>query len=323
MAVRQDDDRRSWRMLQAALVLILCRDERRLPQKLRRRILRWMQRSPDNLIYLFEIARIDKALGELKLLNRSTQISHSKPRPRGLSFMTRRAALLGGAAVVTLALGISLLMRSDGSPAIRHMTLEDGTHMHVLRGADFDIEFTEGRRLVKLSRGEAVFEVAKDSERPFIVRTPASDSIAVGTRYGVVTDSSVTTTTVSEGEVRVVVPAGANVAGTSVRAGQELRVDATAPRLSYVVAVDVNRKISWSAGWLEFDGETVGQAARTFNRFSDVRIEITQPEISNARLTYYRFSLDKPESFAVAIGGALDAPVTRDSTGKVIYVGER
>jgi len=322
MAVRQDDNRYSWRMLQAALVMILCRDERRLPRKLRRRILQWMQRSPDNLVYLFEIARIDQALGELKLLDCSTHLSRPKPRPQGLSFVTRRAALLGGAAVVALALGISLLMSSDDSAVIQHLALEDGTQMHVLRGADFDIEFTEHSRLIKLSRGEAVFEVAKDPERPFIVRTPESDSIAVGTRYGVVTDSSGTTTTVSEGEVRVVTPAGAAAAGTRVRAGQEIKAVAGAPRLSYVVAVDANRKVSWSAGWLEFDGETVGQAAKTFNRFSDVRIEITQPEISNARLTYYRFSLDKPESFAVAIGGALDAPVTRDPAGKVIYVGE-
>jgi transmembrane sensor len=268
MSVRQDDDRRSWRVLQAALVPVLF------------------------------------------------------SRPRAITLVRRRAAWIAGTAVVALFLGISIATIRDRSPSIRHVTLDDGSVMHVLSGSDVDIEFSDRRRLVHLPLGEAVFEVAKDPDRPFIVRSKLSDSIAVGTRFGVVTNSSVTTTTVSEGEVRVVTPASADLTtSTDVHAGEEIRVIAGASRPRSVTSVNAERKLSWSAGWLEFDGETIGEAVRTFNRFNDMRIDIA-PELSTARLTYYRFSLDQPESFANAIATALNAPVIRSSARNVIYIGD-
>ena len=323
MAVRQDDDRHSWRVLQAALMLILCRDERRLPPKLLQRMLHWMQRSPENLIHLFEIARVDQALDRLKLRDRSAQLSAPMPPPRHTALATRRAVMIGGAAVVALIVGLSLpTMRNHGA-IIQHMTLEDGSVMHVLRGAEFDIEYSGEARLIKLPFGEAVFEVVKDPSRPFIVRSKLSDSIAVGTRFGVVANPSETITTVSEGVVRVVVPAGNDPAtGTIVRAGEEFRVSAGASRTEPVRPVNAERKMSWSAGWLEFDGETIGEAVSTFNRFNDVQIKIIQPELASARLKYYRFEIANPQSFAVYLGNALGAPVVRTSTGSVIYVGD-
>lgn len=324
MSVRQDDDRRSWRVLQAALVLILCKDERRMPTKLRRRMLRWMQHSPENLVHLFELARVDQALDRQKLLNRSAQLAASKPVSRNISLLPRRAVFVGGAAAVALSLGLSIATIRDGGPPIRHVTLADGSVMHVLRGADVEVEFSEEVRLIKLPRGEAVFDVAKDPHRPFVVRSKWSDSMAVGTRFGVVTDSAATKTIVSEGEVRVVTRSGADATiGRLVRAGEEFQVIAGASQPQRVVPVDAERKISWSAGWLQFKGESVDEALRTFNRFSDVRIEVTQPELSNERMFFYRFEIDNPESFAVAIGAWLKVPVDRHSKRQVIYIGNR
>lgn len=325
MSVGQDDDRRSWTVLQAALVLIICKDERRLPPKLRRRMLRWMQRSPENLIHLFEIARVDQELDRLKLLNRSAQLFAPKPRPRGFPLIPRRAVLLGGAAAaVALFLGLSIPAIRGGEPAIRHVTFDDGSVMHIVRGSDVDTEFSDDVRLIRLRDGEAVFEVAKDPGRPFIVRSQWSDSIAVGTRFGVVTDAAATTTIVSEGQVRVVAPAQADqTTGKIIHAGEEIRVAAGSSRPGPAVAVDAERKISWAAGWLQFKGEPVGEALRTFNRYSDVRIEITQPELAGERMLLYRFEIDRPESFAIAIGAWLRVPVTRDSKRNVIYIGNR
>ena len=322
MAVRQDDNRRSWRVFQAALVMILRRDERHLSPQLRRRMLRWMQRSPENLIHLFAIARIDRELGQRKLLDRSAELARATSRVRGGTLVTRRAALIAGAAAVTLVVGLSISALRDGDAIIRHVTLDDGSVMHVLRGSVYEVEFSDQARLINLPHGEAVFEVAKDPERPFIVRSQLSDSIAIGTRFGVIADAAATTTTVSEGEVRVVVPTGADpMTGQAVHAGGEIRVIAGATRPASVMRVNAERRISWSAGWLTFEGDTVGEAVQTFNRFSDVHLKITEPDLSNARLTYGRFELDKPESFAVAIGDALKAPVTRSSKRNVFYIG--
>jgi len=89
-----------------------------------------------------------------------------------------------------------------------------------------------------------------------------------------------------------------------------------------VVLVDAERKTLWSTGWLAFEGATAGEAVSTFNRYSATRVEIAQPHLSGARLIYGRFELDKPQSFAVAVGTALNAPVIRNSTRNVFYIGQ-
>jgi ferric-dicitrate binding protein FerR (iron transport regulator) len=118
------------------------------------------------------------------------------------------------------------------------------------------------------------------------------------------------------------VPAGGDRStGTPLHAGQELRVLAGASQPESVLAVDAERKISWAAGWLEFSGEPVGKAVSEFTRYTDVRIEITQADLANARLRYGRFEIDKPESFAAAVATAVNAPMTRNPKRNVIYIG--
>lgn len=323
MSVRQTDDPRSRRMFEAALVLILCRDERHMSPELRQRLDDWMRDSSENARELLQLEALAQELNRLRLVDRSAQLAKSKPRTPRIPLIPRRAVLIGGtAAAIALPLGYLISTRYGDTP-IRHISLDDGSVMHVLRGTDFDVEFSSHQRLIWLTRGEAVFDVAKDSDRPFVVRSPRSDSIAVGTRFGVVTDTAATTTTVSEGQVRVVVPAGdEQTAGTLLHAGEEIRVAAGASRPESIMAVNAERKISWAAGWLEFDGETAAEAVKTFNRFSDVKIEITQPQLAATPLTYQRFEIDKPQSFAISLAKSLNATVTRNPARKLIYIGD-
>lgn len=323
MFVGQEDDGNK-RASEAALVLILCKDEPRLSRREREWIIEWMRQSPENVACLFEMIDIAQLLDRRKLADRAARLSSPPPRPAGLA-VGRRAVLMGGAAAVALSVStLSILAFHDREPPIRHMTLADGSELHAVRGSDFAIEFSGDARLITLRHGEIVAEVAHDSSRPFIVRSKTSDTIAVGTRFGVAASSTETTTIVSEGEVRVVTPAGGDqTSGTAVRAGEELRVLAGARRPQPVLAVRAERKISWADGWLEFEGETAGDAVKAFNRFVDVRIEITQPELSGARLMYGRFQFERPESFAANLGAALHAPVTRSPRRDVIYIGNR
>ena len=315
MSVRQDDYRQSRNVSKAALFQILCRDGDDLPPRRRQRILKWMQQSPENVRAVLNMQALAQELDRIKLHDRSVQLLAARPRPRDLPLIPRRAVLMGGAAAVALPLAFLLPTNPLGHEPIRHVKLEDGSVAHVLRGAEFEVEFSGTQRLIRLTRGEAVFEVAKNPNRPFIVRSQICDSIAVGTRFGVIAEPGVTTTTVSEGVV--------SVNGTIVRAGQEIRVAAKSPLPQSVIQVDAERKISWADGWLSFKGETVGEAVRTFNRFTDMRIKIAQAELSDTRVAYGRFDLDKPESFARNVGAVLNVPVTADSRRNVIYIGDR
>ena len=339
MSLWRGDKRQSLIAQQAARVLITSKDEPHSPLR-HRQMLNWLRRSREHLFILLEMMYLDGVLDRKKLLDRTARlegktsvppsagIGSSASRPCTSStalcrFVTGRTAF-AAAAVALVLLGVSISVTRTNDEAVRHVSLPDGSVMHIARGSDYEIAFREQIRLVELPRGEAVFEVAKDPRRPFVVRSGLSDTVAVGTRFSVVSDASATITTVAEGAVRVVAPAGADLAtGTIVNAGEEFQVLAGASTPEPVTAVDAGRKLSWATGWLMFDGETVGDAVRTFNRFSDTRIEITQPELTGTRLTFQRFAIDQPEAFANGIAATLNVPASTDSARKVIYVGNR
>ncbi|MEO9055026.1 MAG: FecR domain-containing protein [Steroidobacteraceae bacterium] len=85
----------------------------------------------------------------------------------------------------------------------RSVTLADGSI--VALGGDTRIEaaLSENVRAIELTRGEALFKVAKDSARPFKVRAGDATIVAVGTEFNVERDSDRAVVSVTEGRVVV------------------------------------------------------------------------------------------------------------------------
>jgi transmembrane sensor len=65
------------------------------------------------------------------------------------------------------------------------------------------VEFSKNERRVELLDGQALFQVAKDKNRPFIVASGEATVRAVGTQFDVYRKDSGTTVTVLEGRVAV------------------------------------------------------------------------------------------------------------------------
>jgi transmembrane sensor len=65
------------------------------------------------------------------------------------------------------------------------------------------VEFSNNERRVELLEGQALFQVAKDKSRPFIVASGEATVRAVGTQFDVYRKDSGTTVTVLEGRVAV------------------------------------------------------------------------------------------------------------------------
>jgi transmembrane sensor len=85
----------------------------------------------------------------------------------------------------------------------RNVTLSDGSTIAL--GADTQIEvmLSEKERDIELTRGEALFMVAKDATRPFKVRAGDATIVAVGTAFNVERDSDRAVVSVTEGRVLV------------------------------------------------------------------------------------------------------------------------
>jgi transmembrane sensor len=85
----------------------------------------------------------------------------------------------------------------------RSVTLDDGSIIALGGDTRVEVAMSENERAVELTRGEALFKVAKDSARPFKVRAGDATIIAVGTEFNVERDSDRAVVSVTEGRVVV------------------------------------------------------------------------------------------------------------------------
>jgi transmembrane sensor len=85
----------------------------------------------------------------------------------------------------------------------RSITLTDGSTVDLNARSKLRIEFSSAERRVELLDGQALFQVAKDKQRPFIVHSGDATVRAVGTQFDVYRKDSGTTITVLEGRVAV------------------------------------------------------------------------------------------------------------------------
>ena len=111
---------------------------------------------------------------------------------------------------------------------------------------------------------------------------------------------------VREGIVEVKRP-GVAVAPTVLVA---MNSRAIAPQDAPIVAkpvetAEVGRELAWRVGRLAFHGETLAEAASQFARYSDVRIQIDDPEVANQKVTGLFVSTD-PVGFANAVAVSFD-----------------
>ncbi len=88
----------------------------------------------------------------------------------------------------------------------RSVPLSDGSYVSATPYTRIRHDFSDDQRLITLVRGSAVFRVAKDPSRPFLVDAGIAVVTATGTQFGVERETDGVTVTVSEGTVVVSSP---------------------------------------------------------------------------------------------------------------------
>lgn len=137
-------------------------------------------------------------------------------------------ALAGGVAAAVVALSVFLFNQGKEfpfhtpQPYVSYsntnndsdiISLPDGSTVWIMKGSS--VRYCEGKssgqREVTLE-GEAFFDVAKDTTRPFVVKTPDLSVVAVGTRFNVRSDQGENTEVMlEEGSVRLCNPKGVSL----------------------------------------------------------------------------------------------------------------
>jgi len=187
---------------------------------------------------------------------------------------------------------------------IASVPMSDGSKVTLNTASEIRVVLTETERRVELERGEAYFEVAKDSRRPFVVTAGNKRVIAVGTAFSVRRDSQGIQVAVTDGKVKV--EEAEQKAGKSAEsaaaspvllaAGSVARTQGNGVLVKQKLVPEVEESLSWRTGYLTFHESTLADAVAEFNRYNARQIVIQDPAIAAIRLSG-KFESTKYEAF--------------------------
>jgi len=202
----------------------------------------------------------------------ATNVAPLRPRP------TRRSFVWGGAvaASVTAAAVLSATIWAnaprtqvfDTAPGQRQVVaLEDGTRITLNGGSHLTATLKRHERRVVMADAEAVFDVAKDPDRPFYIDAGEREIRVVGTEFNVLHHKGDVSVTVRRGIVEVR-PAGAPDARPLARLTKGQALTHRKGEAGDVVrAADPDAALAWTTGRLVFQGEPLGEVAQTLSRY--------------------------------------------------------
>jgi transmembrane sensor len=232
----------------------------------------------------------------------------------------------------------------------RQVALADGSVVQVDPETRLKLDYEEHTRRVVLERGRALFHVAKNSERPFLVRVRNTTVRAVGTAFAVEEADHTVVVTVAEGRVAVLnepvtesqlpdtaspqktaasavkrvdeaprsdKPPSSGSAATEIilTANQQVTV-AGVGTAEPVREVDSARVLSWAEGRLIFENESVERAVSEFNRYNRIQLNVNDAALAQRPISGV-FSASDPESFVAFIQSVAAVRVTRNATDDI------
>ncbi|WP_114953087.1 FecR family protein [Sphingosinicella terrae] len=188
---------------------------------------------------------------------------------------------------------------------VREIALEDGSRLFLNGGATVQVRYGEDQRRIVVRDGEALFDVAHDSARPFVVTAQGVTVTAIGTRFAVERRHGEVEVTVEEGVVAVDEAGGER---RLIRANEQFVMASTGARRATLEASEVGRRLAWQRGLLVFDGQSLGRAAAEVNRYSDVAVTIDDPTLARAEFVGV-FRIGDGEAFARGAAQAFNGQV--------------
>jgi len=234
----------------------------------RQAFIAWRNADPRHVL---AVARMESLLGSFdelppvparKAMDSAFAGEERKPSSRGLQALALLGVLLcswGGVQQAPL----WMADQRTGVGEHREVVLSDGSRVQLNSNSALDVQFDGRQRLIRLRRGEVWVEVAKDPQRPFVVRTAQGTVTALGTRF-LVRETADDTTRVSVLESAVAASAN-NGSATKVAAGQQTTLsDGQVQAPQPIGNADPS---AWTRGLLKVDDQPLSEVLQALGSY--------------------------------------------------------
>lgn len=281
----------------------------------------WVRRSPAHEREVRELAKIwsdlniltamDEPIREAdkiyKGLRRSSRLKYWRPRlaigggvlaailaVSTISILPRTA--VNDAPIVAAHVSVPIVFKSEIGEQQKHI-LDDGSDITLNTNSHIEIDFSKTQRTVRLLKGEALFSVAHEESRPFLVFADEGIVRAVGTEFSVRLKDEAIGVIVSEGSVELsaLSPTKPNIRPVLgqedkttkvaslgvITAGQSAKIQDAKASVSLQSIEQIKAKHSWQDGNLTFVGEPLQYVVDEVGRYTDLTIIIDDPALAS------------------------------------------
>lgn len=233
------------------------------------------------------------------------------PRSRGWGGALAMAGVLAGTAFTWHALSPTRYSTAVGAQFSTQ--LKDGSRMRLNTDTLVRVSFKDGERRVELVRGQAFFDVAHDTARPFVVTANTTRVRAVGTRFDVRRTQADVRVTLTEGRVEVRDKARPG-SDWMLDPGQTLAVGGA--RQSAPVQADVATVTGWTTGRLTLRNMTLAEAVAEMNRYSRAKIVLGAGAPADLKVNGV-FQPGDTDAFVSAVTGLFQLTAVRRLDGTI------
>lgn len=232
----------------------------------------------------------------------------------------RRAFPVWGATALAASIAVLVLIRLTliGHPLTydtavgeqRVVQLSDRSQIALNTDSEVSVRFSPTERRVVLEHGEALFDVEKDSSRPFLVQAGDEVVRAIGTKFIVRHNGSFTSVALIEGHVQVFGPSAPQRKPlAALSPGQRVTVSGDAGASLDAPSPDVI--LAWRRGEVLIENLTLLEAAQELNRYNHDHLIVADPSIASLRVSGV-FSTNDVGRAAAAIAKLHHLRVERD-----------
>ncbi len=184
------------------------------------------------------------------------------------------------------------------------VTLKDGSQLALNTDSKVLVSYRVHQRHLELVRGEAMFDVAHNAQRPFTVLAGREQVKALGTAFVVRREPNHLWVTLVRGKVELSNRVASADGGSDYRPqvilapGERATVDGAGNLL--VDRPSVSAMVAWRQGEVVFKDTTILEAANELNRYGATKIVVTDADVARTRVSGL-FKINRPADFATAV----------------------
>jgi transmembrane sensor len=252
----------------------------------------WLDASPGHVAAYDAALAVWSAYGAAgaEVERALTTARRASARPAG----ARRVFLAAGSLAAAAALAVVLVpalapapppeLYAAGTGERRTVALADGSRIELNAGTRLSVTLERDARRVVMEHGQAVFDVAHDARRPFLIAAGDRTVRVVGTQFDVRRRDGRLSVTVARGIVEVRPAGDEGGRAFRLRAGQRLdHVEGSAQ--TKVAAAEPEEVLGWRAGRLVYRDTPLAEVVADLNDQFRTPIRIADPRLASAPIS--------------------------------------